>query len=64
FEHYSGNARYDKGLCPTAERLHEKELMFTGVVRFPATYDDMDDIAEAIQKVAEQKESLCRMVCA
>ncbi|HXT73041.1 MAG TPA: DegT/DnrJ/EryC1/StrS family aminotransferase [Candidatus Angelobacter sp.] len=64
FEHYTGHASYDAGLCPMAERLHEKELMLTGVVRFPATYDDMDDIADAVQKVMEQKEALCRMACA
>jgi len=64
FEHYTGHASYDAGLCPVTERLHEKELMLTGVVRFPATYDDMDDIADAFQKVMEQKEALCRMACA
>jgi len=64
FKHYAGNASYEKGLCPTAERLYEKELMLTGVARFPATYDDMDDIADAIQKVVEQKESLSRAACA
>lgn len=64
FEHYTGHASYEAGLCPMAERLHEKELMLTGVVRFPATYDDMDDIADAVHKVMEQKEALCRMACA
>lgn len=64
YEHYAGYASYGAGLCPTAERLHERELMLTGVVRFPATYDDMDDIADAIQKVMEHKEALCRTACA
>ncbi|MGH9731450.1 MAG: DegT/DnrJ/EryC1/StrS family aminotransferase [Candidatus Acidiferrales bacterium] len=64
FEHYAGHASYGAGLCPTAERLHEKELMLTGVVRFPATREDMDDIADAVQKVMEQKEALCRTACA
>lgn len=64
FEHYTGHASYEGGLCPMAERLHQKELMLTGVVRFPAIYDDMDDIADALQKVMEQKEALCRMACA
>jgi perosamine synthetase len=64
FENYSGNARYEAGLCPTAERLYERELMLTGVVRFPATEQDMDDIADAMQKVMEHKNSLCRAACA
>ncbi|HKV27023.1 MAG TPA: DegT/DnrJ/EryC1/StrS family aminotransferase [Candidatus Acidoferrales bacterium] len=64
FEHYTGTASYERGLCPTAERLHEKELMLTAVARFPATHGDMDDVADAIHKVMEQKEALCRMACA
>jgi dTDP-4-amino-4,6-dideoxygalactose transaminase len=64
FEHYAGHASYGAGLCLTAERLHEKELMLTGVVRFPATREDMDDIADAVQKVMEQREALCRTACA
>lgn len=64
FEHYTGHASYEAGICPVAERLHEKELMLTGAVRFPATYDDMDDIADAIQKVMEHREALCRTACA
>lgn len=64
FTHYVGTASYERGLCPTAERLYERELMLTGVVRYPATYEDMDDIANAIQKVVEQKEALCRAACA
>lgn len=64
FEHYSGDARYEKGLCPTAERLYERELILTGVVRFPADETDMDDIADAVQKVMEQRQTLCRAACA
>ncbi|HEV2288680.1 MAG TPA: DegT/DnrJ/EryC1/StrS family aminotransferase [Candidatus Acidoferrales bacterium] len=57
FEHYKGDARYEKGLCPVAERLYELELIATGVVRFPAAEADMDDIADAIRKVMEQAHS-------
>ena len=58
FRHYAGNARYDKGLCPTAERLYQKALMLTGVVRPPATFADMDDIAAAFEKVTDQRSML------
>lgn len=58
FKNYHGNARYEKGVCPTAERMHEREVMLTGIVRFPATKRDMDDIADAIAKVMAQKASL------
>lgn len=46
-----GYALYRKGICPVAERLYEKELLLIPVVRPPATFSDMDDIAEAFHKV-------------
>lgn len=58
YEHYTGNASYEKGICPTAERLHEEELILTAVVRPPATKADMDDVASAVEKVLENAESL------
>jgi perosamine synthetase len=64
FKSYSGKASYERGLCPMAERLYERELVLTGVVRYPATKADMDDISTAIRKIAEQKESLTRAVSA
>lgn len=59
FQNYRGHTVYEKGICPTAERMYEKEVMLTPVVRFPATERDMDDIADAMQKVMEEKRSLC-----
>jgi perosamine synthetase len=64
FKYHAGAVKYEKGLCPTAERMYEKEVMLTGVARFPATERDMDDIANAMQKVTEEKESLYRVACA
>ena len=58
FKHYKGNATYDKGLCPTAERLHERELILTAIVRPPATVADMDDVVAAIYKILEQRAEL------
>jgi dTDP-4-amino-4,6-dideoxygalactose transaminase len=58
FKHYRGNATYDKGLCPTAERLHGRELILTSVVRPPATFADMDDIITAITKILENRQEL------
>lgn len=60
FELYEGEATYERGLCPTAERLHERELILTPVVRPPATLEDMDQIAAGIQKVLDQGEELLR----
>jgi perosamine synthetase len=64
FQYYDGSAKYEKGMCPIAERMNEREVMLTGIVRFPATEQDMDDVADAMQKVMERKDSLCRVACA
>lgn len=56
YSFYKGNAVYDKGICPTVERLHEKELVLTLIMRHPATEDDARDIISAINKVIENKE--------
>ncbi|MEM3008105.1 MAG: DegT/DnrJ/EryC1/StrS family aminotransferase [Nitrososphaerales archaeon] len=55
FRFYKGNATYDKGICPVTERLHEKELIMTLVVRPPANQNDMQDIVNAIHKIIENK---------
>lgn len=43
--------RYEKGLCPVAERMHEEELLWSPLVREPLQAADMDDFASAIEKV-------------
>ena len=58
FQHYKGNARYDKGLCPVAERMNEREIIVTQMARPPATIDDMDDIVRAFHKILERKREL------
>jgi len=55
FKHYSGNVKYEKGICPTAELLNEKRLVLTPVCRPPATFADIDDIYNAIIKVIDSK---------
>jgi len=58
FKHYTGNAKYEKGLCPITELLHEKELVMIQICRPPATKEDMDDIINAIEKVIDYKDEL------
>ena len=55
FRLYDGNARYDKGICPVAEAMHERELLLFGVVRPPATFADMADIIAAMTKILENR---------
>ena len=51
FQLHRGTLRYEKGICPVAERLHEREVLLTAVARPPATAKDMDDIAAGVRKV-------------
>lgn len=55
FQLYKGTARYEKGMCPVAEAMHERELLLFGVMRPPATFADMDDIIAAMKKVLENR---------
>jgi perosamine synthetase len=42
---------YPKGLCPVVERLYEKELMLSPLVREGMQQRDIQDFADAIEKV-------------
>ena len=42
---------YPKGLCPVAERLYEKELLLSPLVREGMHQQDIQDFADAIEKV-------------
>lgn len=53
YQYYKGNARYSPGLCPVAEKLHNEDLMMTLLIRPPATFKDMDDITNAIEKILD-----------
>jgi dTDP-4-amino-4,6-dideoxygalactose transaminase len=55
---YQGEVDYSKGICPVAERMHEKELMLTGVCRYPHTKEDIDDVVNAFQKIFDNKDEL------
>jgi dTDP-4-amino-4,6-dideoxygalactose transaminase len=43
--------KYEKGLCPVAERLDDKEVILTNIIYPPLTTDDMDGFVRAIKKV-------------
>lgn len=62
YRFYSGKAKYDHGICPVTERLHEIELVTNAVMRPPATEDDASDIVTAIQKVIDNKNEFQKQV--
>ncbi len=49
---------YGAGLCPTVERLHFEQMVFTPIVREPLAESDMDDVAAAIRKVLARRAEL------
>ncbi len=58
FRTYEGAARYEEGVCPVVERLHNQHMLLLAVVRPPATERDMQDIAAAIGKAWEHRGEL------
>jgi dTDP-4-amino-4,6-dideoxygalactose transaminase len=55
---YKGSVEYKPGLCPVTERLYEKEMIMNTYCYPPLTTGDMDDIADAFEKVAENADAL------
>lgn len=51
--HYGHHAQYGMGTCPVVENMWEERLFTINAVYPPLTTADMDDIADAIIKVAE-----------
>ena len=52
------NLSYAKGLCPTVERLNERELMVTNIIYPPLTVADMDGFVAACRKVIGARDAL------
>jgi dTDP-4-amino-4,6-dideoxygalactose transaminase len=56
--YYSGRVNYDKGLCPVAERMYEKEVLTTNICRYPNTEEDVVDFARAVRKIVDNLDKL------
>jgi perosamine synthetase len=56
--HYDGTVSYEKGLCPTAERMHDRELMLGNFCYQGMTRKDLDDIIDGFNKVVEHRAEL------
>lgn len=57
---YKGVVSYAKGICPVAEDLCARSALWMFVVRPPATFHDMQDIATAFEKVLGHSLSLAK----
>lgn len=51
---------YSKGLCPVTEKLYEKELLLSPLVREGMNMGDINDFANAIEKVISNLQELKR----
>lgn len=56
--HPDADLDYRWGICPTVERLWERETLLTALVRDPLEEADIDDLANAIEKVVENASEL------
>ena len=45
--------KYEKGICPNAERLHFREMIINEHIRYPHINNDIDSIIRAISKVSD-----------
>ena len=55
---YKGNVKYDKGICPIAEKLHEKEIMAIPTCMYDWEDEDIEYIIKAFHKVWSQLDEL------
>ena len=51
---------YPKGLCPAAERLHEKELLLCPLLHEGISVADLHDFADAVEKVVTARHELMK----
>lgn len=56
-----GEVSYEKGICPVAERMYEKELFLHELMRPGMTRGDLDDVVRAFDKVWENREQLKKL---
>lgn len=56
----NANLSYAPGICPTCERMQDRELMLTAVMQPPQTEADMDLFVEACAKVLANGDALRR----
>jgi dTDP-4-amino-4,6-dideoxygalactose transaminase len=49
--HWKGSVSYERGICPVTERMYDEELLLLDVTRAPLTTRDIDDVADAFEKV-------------
>jgi dTDP-4-amino-4,6-dideoxygalactose transaminase len=54
----AGSGDYTEGICPTCERMHDREVLFHDLVHAGLSEGDVDDIAAAFRKVHARRHEL------
>ena len=49
---------YHRGLCPVAERMHERELILFEVCAYDLSYGELDQLVAAFTKVHDKRDDL------
>lgn len=56
--HYKGSVCYDKGICPTTEQMHYRELIHLSICHAGANRSDLHDCVQAFWKVSDNLHNL------
>ena len=59
-EEYPHDINYNKGICPVAEKMYEKEFLCTNICQPPQTKKEIDLFVRAIEKVEKNINNLKR----
>ena len=57
---YTGDVRYETGLCPVAEDLCYHKALWFGEIKPPATKEDMQDVVDAFNKIIENLDEVMK----
>jgi len=55
---YKGSVNYDKGICPTTERMHFDEILVTDICKYPNTEVAVNEFISAIDKIVDNIQEL------
>ena len=55
---FPSNVSYERGICPVAERMFDKELLLTNIYQSPQTKKEIDLFIDAVKKIENSKDQL------
>ena len=55
---YKGLVSYDRGLCPTAERLHFEEFIITDICKYANSEREVEEFVVAVKKIMDNINAL------